>query len=52
VGGDVIVAINEQPIASIEELKAALAQLTSDQDLTLTILRDGAQMEITVHPGQ
>jgi 2-alkenal reductase len=52
VGGDVIMAVNEQPIASIEELKAALAQLLSDQDLTITVLRSGAQMEITLHPGQ
>jgi serine protease Do len=50
-GGDVIVAVNEQSIASIEELKAALAQLISSQDLTLTILRNGAQMEITIQPG-
>lgn len=50
--GDVILAVNEQPIASIEELKAALAQLLPDQDLTITILRGGAQMEVTVHPGQ
>jgi S1-C subfamily serine protease len=52
VGGDVITAVNEQPIASIEELKAALARLLADQGLTVTILRDGAQMEITLHPGQ
>ena len=51
VGGDVITALNEQPIASIEELKAALAQLLPDQDLSLTILRAGAEMEIIVHPG-
>jgi 2-alkenal reductase len=52
VGGDVITAVNGQPVTSIEELKAALSQLFSDQDLTLTILRAGAQMDITVHPGQ
>lgn len=52
VGGDVITAVNGQPIASLEELKAALGQVLSDQDLTLTILRDGSQMEIALHPGQ
>ncbi len=52
VGGDVILAVNQQPITSIEELRAALAQLPSDEDLTLTILRAGAQMEINLHPGQ
>ena len=52
VGGDVITAVNGQPIASIEELKAALGQLPSDQDLTLTILRGGEPMELTLQPGQ
>jgi S1-C subfamily serine protease len=52
VGGDVIIAVNDQPIASIEELRAALAQLPVDQDLSITILREGAQMEITLQPGQ
>jgi serine protease Do len=52
VGGDVITAVNGQPISSIEELKAALSQLFSNQDLTLTVLRAGADTDITVHPGQ
>lgn len=52
VGGDVITAVNGQPIASIEELKASLAQLLSDQELTLSILRDGSDLEITIQPGQ
>ena len=52
VGGDVITALNGQPITSIPELKAALAQLLPDQDLSITILRAGAEMEITLHPGQ
>lgn len=52
VGGDIIAALNGQPIASIQELKAALGQLLPDQGLSLTILRDGREMEITLHPGQ
>jgi S1-C subfamily serine protease len=52
VGGDVITALNGQPVASIQELKAALAQLLPNQDLTLTILRAGREMDITLHPGQ
>jgi 2-alkenal reductase len=51
-GGDIIMAVNGQPIASIEELKAALAQLTTDRELSLTILRDGAEIQITIQPGQ
>jgi S1-C subfamily serine protease len=52
VGGDVITALNGQPVASIQELKAALAQQVSGQGLSLTILRAGQEMEITLHPGQ
>jgi serine protease Do len=52
VGGDIITAVNRQPIASIEELKAALAQLLPDQELSLTILRDGTESQITIQPGQ
>ncbi len=52
VGGDVITALNGQPIASIEELKAALGQITSDQELGLTILRDGKEIQITINPGK
>ncbi len=49
VGGDVITALNGQPVNSIQELKAALAQLLPDQELALTILRSGTEMEITLH---
>ncbi len=51
-GGDIISGLNGQPIASMLELKAALAQLPSDENLTLTVLRDGSEIEITVQPGQ
>jgi S1-C subfamily serine protease len=51
-GGDVITALNGQAVANIQELKAALTQLLPDQDLSLTILRAGREMEITLHPGQ
>jgi S1-C subfamily serine protease len=51
-GGDIITAINGQPVANIQELKAALAQLTPDQELSLTILREGKEIQITIQPGQ
>ena len=51
VGGDIITSINGQSVASIEELKAALSQLTSDQKLTLTLLRDGKEIDITIQSG-
>jgi len=52
VGGDIITALNGQPITNIQELKAGLGQLTTDQNLELTILRDGVEIQITVQPGQ
>jgi 2-alkenal reductase len=52
IGGDIITALNGQPIASIQELKAALAQLTTDQELGITILRDGVEVQIAIQPGQ
>jgi S1-C subfamily serine protease len=51
VGGDIITSINGQSVASIEELKAALSQLTSDQKLALTLLRDGKEVDITIQSG-
>jgi S1-C subfamily serine protease len=48
VGGDVITALNGKSVASIEELKAMLAQLNSGDELSLTILRDGKEVQISV----
>lgn len=52
VGGDIITALNGQPITNIQELKAGLGQLTTDQNLELTILRNGVEIQITIQPGQ
>lgn len=52
VGGDIVTAVNGQPIVSIQELKNALARLTSDQELSITILRDNTEIQITIQPGQ
>jgi S1-C subfamily serine protease len=52
IGGDVITALNGQSVGSIDELKAGLAQLQSDQELTLTILRAGSELQLTLRPGQ
>jgi serine protease Do len=52
VGGDIITAVNNQPVTSIQDLKAALSQLSSNQSLSLSILRNGTQLQITVQPGQ
>lgn len=52
VGGDIITAINGQPITSIQDLKSALGQLTSGQSLAFTIMRDGREIQIAIQPGQ
>jgi serine protease Do len=52
IGGDIITTLNDQPIASIEELKAALAQLPTDHPLSLTVLRDGTEVQIQIQSSQ
>jgi serine protease Do len=52
IGGDIITAVNGQSVATIGELRAALAQLQFDQSFTLTVLRNGNEIQITVQSGQ
>jgi S1-C subfamily serine protease len=52
VGGDIITSLNGQPVASIEELRAALAQLPANHPLSVTVLRDGKETKIDVQTGQ
>ena len=52
VGGDVIVAIDGQPVTSFEDLLVYIALYTSPgQNVTLTILRDNKTREISVTLG-
>jgi S1-C subfamily serine protease len=48
VGGDVIVAIDDQPIVSFEDLSAFMQQASRGQEVTLTLLREGGQVEASV----
>ncbi len=49
VGGDVIVAMNGQPIKTFDDIVAQLARSTQvGQTVTLTVLRDGKQQDIQV----
>ena len=49
VGGDVITAIDNQPVLAMDDLIAYLAGSTKvDQKVTLTILRDGKQQNVDV----
>ncbi|HEY83131.1 MAG TPA: PDZ domain-containing protein [Dehalococcoidia bacterium] len=51
VGGDVIIALEGEPVRSVEELKSQLQRFTPGEDVTLTILRDGEPIEISITLG-
>jgi S1-C subfamily serine protease len=48
VGGDVIVAANGQPTARMQDLRAMLQRAQPGQEMTLGILRDGSQVQVSV----
>ena len=53
VGGDVITAIDDQPVLSMDEIITYLARATEVGDtVTLTVLRDGQEVEVTVILGE
>lgn len=52
IGGDIITAVNGEAVTTVGELRAALGQLQADQDFSLTVLRNGKEMQITVQAGQ
>ena len=52
VGGDVIVTMNGQTIAGFEDLSAFLQQAKPGQEVTLSLLRDGSQLQVDVTLGE
>jgi len=46
--GDVIVAVNGESVANLEELRALLGRYKVGDTVTLTIIRDGEPLEIEV----
>jgi serine protease Do len=48
VGGDVIVGWDDQSVTQMEELRALVGQARPGQEVALTILRDGARMDVQV----
>jgi serine protease Do len=52
IGGDIIIAFDNQPITSFEDLQAALAQSQPGQKVTLSIIREGKTMQIEVTLGR
>ncbi|MDI6696530.1 MAG: trypsin-like peptidase domain-containing protein [Anaerolineales bacterium] len=52
IGGDVIIAVNGQPVTAFEDILIYLAMNTiPGQKITLTIIRDGKQMEVEITLG-
>ena len=48
VGGDVITALDEEPVDQMETLQALIRQAEPGQGVTLTLLRDGEELEVLV----
>ena len=48
VGGDVIIAFNNQVVKGSDDLIAFLGRIEAGQTATLTVLRDGKQVQLTV----
>ncbi len=48
VGGDVIIAVDDQPVTKIEDLQQYIRRAEAGQVVKLTVLRDGQQMIIPV----
>jgi serine protease Do len=48
VGGDVIIAFNGTPVKTFDDLVAYLARMDVNQNVTLTILRDGKEQTIQI----
>jgi 2-alkenal reductase len=52
-GGDIITAIDEERLRTFDDLVAYLVSDTEvGQDVTLTLIRDGQQMEVSVTLGE
>ena len=48
VGGDIIVAIDGEQVASVPDLLAALTGTSPGERVTLTVVRDGDRRELTL----
>jgi len=52
VGGDIITALDDQPVSRMEDLQGLIRQAEPGQKVTLTILRDGQQLQVPVTLGE
>jgi Do/DeqQ family serine protease len=47
-GGDIITAVDRQPVKTVSDLQKAIQQAEPGQKITLTVLREGKSVEVTV----
>jgi len=52
IGGDIIVGYNGQPVETMQDLLAFISQASPGDKVTLTVLRDGKEMEVEVTLGE
>ena len=50
--GDIIVAFNDRPVATVDDLHLLLTDITIGRPAQLTILRDGRKRGVMVTPGE
>ncbi|MFN8458167.1 MAG: PDZ domain-containing protein [Anaerolineae bacterium] len=48
VGGDIITAFDGKPVKQVEDLQSYLSQAEAGQKVTLTLLRDGKKLDVTI----
>jgi S1-C subfamily serine protease len=48
VGGDIITAVDDQPVNQMEDLQGFIRQAEPGQQVSLTVLRDGKRTELSV----
>jgi serine protease Do len=48
VGGDVIIALDDEPVAHLEDLQTLISQAEPGQEVTVTLLRDGEELMVPV----
>ena len=48
--GDVLLKVGDEPIQSPEDVRNAAFFLTADDELKIQVSREGAQLDLTVHP--
>jgi len=52
IGGDVITKVDERPVTTISELSRLIGDYEPGDEITLSVLRDGKQIEIPVQLGE